>query len=122
MTGKTLRFTNFIIDTSIFLVLVMVVVILFLKNSEPIHRKLVSMAIYFLYYFIPEYCKGQSIGKMITKSFVVSTKENRRFYFSQIIVRTLVRFIPIDILSYLFFTKGLHDVASQTNVETKNSP
>lgn len=86
-----------------------------LINQE--NAKWVSIVGYFLYYFLFEYIKGQTIGKIITKSVVVSQTGNRNNFFVQILGRTLMRFIPIDILSYLFSPNGLHDRISKTAIE-----
>jgi uncharacterized RDD family membrane protein YckC len=78
--------------------------------------KWISVVFYFFYYFLFEYLKGQTPGKIITKSKVISVTDNRNYFFTQILSRSLVRFIPIDILSYLFSTRGLHDRISKTTI------
>jgi len=84
---------------------------------NPGNAKWISITGYFLYYFLFEYFKGQTIGKMFTKSIVVSHTGNRNSSFIQISGRTLMRFIPIDIVSYLFSPNGLHDRISKTAIK-----
>lgn len=87
------------------------------KNTIEIENvKWISGVFYFLYYFILEYFKGQTIGKMITKSKVISSTDNNEYFFLRIVIRTLTRFIPFDILSYIFTSRGLHDIFSNTAV------
>jgi len=87
------------------------------KNTIDIENvKWIAGVFYFIYYFIFEYFKGQTIGKMITKSKVISSTDNNEFFFLRIFIRTLTRFIPIDILSYIFTSRGLHDIFSKTVV------
>ena len=80
------------------------------------NMKWISVVLYFLYYFLFEYFKGQTIGKMITKSKVISSNDKYKSYFSRIVIRTLMRFIPVDIISYVFTFRGLHDLISMTSV------
>lgn len=95
----------------------MIVFLLIFKNDIAQEKvKWISILVYFLYYLIFEYSKGQTLGKMITRSKVVSITENKDYFFIQIILRTLMRFIPLDILSYLFLYRGLHDWISKTNI------
>ena len=115
-TNKTLRLFNFLIDTGIYLILMIVFLRIFRNVIDKENVKWISIVCYFLYYFLFEYIKGQTIGKMITQSKVVSLNGNRNTFFIQILGRTLMRFIPIDIVSYLFTTNGLHDWISKTAI------
>jgi len=69
-----------------------------------------------LYYFLFEYFSGQTIAKMITKSKVVSSTDRYNYYFIRIFIRSLTRLIPLDIISYIFVGRGLHDWISKTSV------
>jgi uncharacterized RDD family membrane protein YckC len=116
MTGKTLRFINFLLDSGIFFLLLVLFIVVF-KNVIAIeHMKWISGVLYFSYYFISESINGQTIGKMITKTKAVSIDETAKFSAFRLFIRTIMRFIPIDILSYLFTYRGLHDLASKTTV------
>ncbi len=116
MTGKTLRLANFLLDTLIYFILLLLFLNLFKSIIDIKYAKWISILFYFFYYFLFEYFKGQTIGKMITKSRVFSLDENNGNYFMQILFRSIMRFLPFDILSYLISSKGLHDRISKTMV------
>ena len=80
------------------------------------HVKWISCIFYFLYYFLFEYFTGQTIAKMFTKSKVISLTDNNDYFFINIFIRTLTRFIPFDIFSYIFMKRGLHDIFSKTSI------
>jgi uncharacterized RDD family membrane protein YckC len=63
---------------------------------------------------LQEYFFKKTIGKFITKTEVISTLENKKYFVWQIVVRTLIRCIIVDIISYLFTDKGFHDLFSKT--------
>ena len=120
MTGKTVRLVNFLLDSILFFLILIVFMSVF-KNLIPIENmKWISAVLYFLYYFLFEYFKRQTIGKMITKSRVVSVSGSDKSFFIRIFFRTLMRFIPIDIISYLFTFRGFHDQISETSVMQLN--
>jgi uncharacterized RDD family membrane protein YckC len=116
MTGKTLRLVNFLLDTAIYFAFMVAFLMVFTNAIEQEKVKWISILIYFLYYFLFEYLIGQTLGKIITRSKVISLIENKGNYFFQILLRTLMRFIPLDILSYLFSYRGLHDWISKTTI------
>lgn len=120
MKGKTLRFVNFLLDSSIFFILLLFFMLAFRNVLARENMKWIAAVLYFLYYFLFEYFKGQTIGKMITKSEVVSSTDNNRSFFIRLVIRNLIRLIPIDILTYLFSYRGLHDLASRTSVKKIN--
>lgn len=69
-----------------------------------------------LYYIVLERFFGKTLGKVITKTRVVSY-ENKRPTFAQIVLRTVIRLIGIDPFSFLFGAqKGWHDLGSNTLV------
>lgn len=116
MASITLRLINFLLDTVIYLITVVIFLLIFRNIIDKENAKWISIVFYFLYYFLFEYFKGQTPGKMITKSKVISLNRDKHYFFIQIFGRTLMRFIPIDIISYLFTTNGLHDLISKTTV------
>ena len=116
MNRKTLRFINFLLDIVIFFAILIIFLMVFKNVIAKENVKWVSFVCFFLYYFLFEYFMGQTIGKMITKSRVISLSDNRNYYFIRIISRTLMRFILFDMLSYLFTDRGLHDRISKTDV------
>jgi len=93
MTGKTLRLINFLIDTAIYFVFMIVFIILFKNEIAQENVKWISILVYFLYYFLFEFAKGQTPGKIITRSKAVSITENNKYFFIQILIRTFIRFL-----------------------------
>lgn len=67
----------------------------------------------FIYYIVFEGLFGTTPAKIITNTLVVNN-EGKRAKFSNIFKRTLIRFIPLESLS--FITYGWHDNWSDTNV------
>lgn len=116
MTVKTVRLVDFLLDSSIFFILLTFFVYTFKDIIALENVKWISGILYFLYYFLFEYFNGRTIAKMITKSKVVSSTGTYNYYFIRIFIRSLIRLIPIDIISYLFVNKGLHDWISMTSV------
>lgn len=116
MTSRTLRFINFLLDTTIYLAFVLIFFLSFRNVIAKENVKWISVLVYFLYYFLLEYFTGQTIGKIVTKSKVISSTTDNNYFLIRILVRTIMRFIPIDILSYLFTPNGLHDWISKTKV------
>jgi uncharacterized RDD family membrane protein YckC len=117
MGEKTLRFLNFLLDSIIFIILLAIFWLIFKNVVNRENVKWISFVLFFLYYFLFEYFTGQTPGKIITKTSVISLSNNRDYYFIRIICRTLMRFIIFDPLSYLFTDRGLHDRISKTNVK-----
>lgn len=75
--------------------------------------------IFFLYYFILELFFQQTLGKMFTKTFVV-TKDGKKPSFLNILIRSFCRIIPLDALLYLFGSElGMHDKVSLTKLTRK---
>ena len=73
--------------------------------------------LYYVYYFTFELTTGKTIEKMITKTKVVNTDNDRKPNFTRILIRTISRLIPIDIISYAFSSNGIHDIISKTELK-----
>ena len=70
----------------------------------------------FFYYLIFEAITGKTLGKMVTKTRVVS-KDGAKPTFIKIVIRSLCRLIPFDAFSYLFGSElGMHDLFSSTKL------
>jgi uncharacterized RDD family membrane protein YckC len=73
----------------------------------------------FLYNFSFEIYNGQTLGKYITKTKVVY-KDGSKPSFLNLFMRSILRLIPIDALSYLFGSEqGFHDKLSSTRLVKK---
>lgn len=81
---------------------------------------LIAFVLSFLFYFTLEAATGRTIAKYITNTKVVDESGNRPSA-KVIIVRTLCRFIPFDIFSFLGSdARGWHDELSKTYVIRAN--
>ena len=114
--GQTLRFVNFLLDTSIYFALLWIFFIVFIDVIPQEDVKWISILAFFLYYFVFESMKGQTPAKMITGTRLVSISGDQNHFLLRIGCRTLMRFIPLDILSYLLYKRGLHDWISKTAI------
>jgi len=127
LAGRELRILNFIFDymavTFVFMILVIPMPLIAKSLSlefTPFFVKFGVVALYILlywaYYFLMEhYMQGKTLGKMLTKTRVV-TAEGTQPDFWSIFVRTLARGIPFEFLTYLVTLTGVHDKMSGTFV------
>jgi uncharacterized RDD family membrane protein YckC len=91
-------------------------------KDPPVALKITAIIIWMasqgLYYGLLEHYWGRTLGKFLTRTIVISA-DGERPTISQIVARTLSRFIPFEPLSYLFggsYPIGLHDSLSKTRV------
>lgn len=131
IAGKWKRFFNYIIDFLFVLVFGYVsgVVLGFffvfpfvenfwlnLTETGKIGEYIIGFFLNILFYSFFEYFFGVTPGKIITRTKVV-TEEGKKPSFSQILIRTLCRFIPFE--HFTFLSKdgiGWHDQFSKTRV------
>jgi hypothetical protein len=97
------RLINVLIDTSLLLSLSLV----FSDSGEYISA-LVLIAIYIIYYTFFECLFGYTLGKLITGTRVVQTN-GEKLRLKQTLLRTLIRYIPVEPFTYLMNTSGWHD-------------
>lgn len=78
---------------------------------------LMGLSTYLIYYIFWEYIfDGKTIGKMITGTKVVR-KDGSKLSFANVIGRTLLRYLPFEVFSFLGSgTDGWHDSLSHTIV------
>lgn len=130
--NKGIRFAHYVIDTLfIYFVLFgqiswMFTFFIYDLNETAITIGIyaVSFFIYFIYYFVSEIGFGQTVGKIITGTYVRSSNSQKASGLS-VVGRTLCRFIPFEAFSFLPEpTNGWHDSISKTNVfyKSKLSP
>lgn len=115
--SSSLRFFNFLIDTLVWSIIAFILTLPLNANnkSEVFVGYLIMIVSYILYYAVFEITTQKTIGKMITKTKVVTYDEEIPSN-TDIIIRTLLRLIPFDFISYLFARNGLHDALSKTKV------
>ena len=75
--------------------------------------------VYVFYYALFELKWQKTVGKMITKTKVVSYSEQKPSN-TDIVVRTFSRLVPFDVISYVFVRNGIHDILSKTKVIKDN--
>lgn len=110
--GHGTRLANLLVD-SLFIGMLVVAVFWFLSPESP---RLVTMVIYFTYYFVLEGFSGRTLGKQFTGTKVVNA-EGGRLNLSQVFTRTLMRFIPFEPFSFLGAEpEGWHDTLSRSFV------
>lgn len=119
-----IRFANYLIDTLVRVILGVIIGVIFgITGHTDISRlesNLIMLVLAFVYYLLFESLMGQTIGKLITQTIVV-TEEGERPDFSEILGRSLSRFIPFDALSFFGETaSGWHDSVSGTKVIFKS--
>lgn len=114
---KRIRLYNFLIDSIIFFIIISFLTVLFKNVIERQNLKYLMILLYYIYYFVLELITGQTVGKMITKTKVVNKENNEKPSFIRIFIRTISRIIPIDFLSYLFVSNGIHDILSKTELK-----
>ena len=114
---KRIRLYNFLIDSIIFFVAVTLFSVLLNEHVAQENLKYVMISTYYLYYFIMEWTTGQTLGKMITKTKVVTSDTHEKPTALSILIRTLCRLIPFDFFTYLFVPIGIHDRISKTELK-----
>jgi hypothetical protein len=111
------RFVHYIVD--ILFLLPVVLGYIQLWNQELRHElpgyslQLIIFVVWFFYYFLSEAIFHQTLGKMATKSCVVSN--GIHLSTGRILLRTLCRLIPFNAWSFLF-RANWHDTVSSTAV------
>lgn len=112
MNIKILRFLNLLLDTIVFLIIICIFFSIFKNFILEKYVYWVSVILYFLYYFIQEYFFKKTVGKFFTKTTVVLTNNDNLLI--KIFIRSISRFIIIDLISLFFYEKSLHDFMSKT--------
>jgi uncharacterized RDD family membrane protein YckC len=120
MVSKNDRLINYVIDS----IAVGILQLSLVSLIYDLDYFLLTILPFFLYYFIMEVTLNRTLGKLVTKTKVVSVKGKRPNPL-HIFVRTFMRTTnPIDIFSYLMGKEqGTHDVLSRTRlvkVDVKN--
>jgi uncharacterized RDD family membrane protein YckC len=129
--GRGKRLINSIVDTGAYLLLwmllsfvVIFVGVLFDYNptytdesgeAMPLLPMLLLLPVFWAYYVVCEYLFQRTLGKLLTRTKVVSESDAKPT-FKQIVIRTLCRSIPFDSMSFLTTSIGVHDRLSDTKV------
>jgi uncharacterized RDD family membrane protein YckC len=117
------RVINFIIDTIAFSFILAILSYfsgIILCCSKYIHHRaymyIFMMALsFFSYYVLLETYYQKTLGKYLTKTHV-RKKDGSKPTLKDILIRTCLRFVPFDSISFLFSINGFHDKLSDTVV------
>jgi uncharacterized RDD family membrane protein YckC len=118
-----LRVANLLIDSIAIVILYVIALVGLLimgmeASDESWAPMLIYLFVYFAYYISMESAWQQTLGKMITKTKVVTMLDEVPSN-GDIVARTLCRMIPFDWISFLFTRQGFHDSISKTTVVQK---
>jgi uncharacterized RDD family membrane protein YckC len=126
-----LRVANIVVDYMFFLIIIYFVdylydlVLIYMKPENPISLtfllfgKITKLLIYPALYIFFEYKWQKSPGKFLTKTIVIDEYSNKPTL-RQIVLRSIIRTIPFDPLSFLGDrSRGWHDKWSDTFVVTQ---
>ena len=124
------RFVNYLIDLIIFYVLMFIVGIFIgiaavagLASIESVAVTILTyvfaIAFYLLYYTLLEGSKGKTLGKLVSKTKVV-TEDGTPMTYNKAFVRSLSRLVPFEPLSVFFGLKMWHDQWTNTMVVKDN--
>jgi uncharacterized RDD family membrane protein YckC len=124
------RFVNYLIDLIIFYVLMFIVGIFIgiaavagLASIESVAVTILTyvfaIAFFLLYYTLLEGSKGKTLGKLVSKTKVV-TEDGTPMTYSKAFVRSLSRLVPFEPLSVFFGLKMWHDQWTNTMVIKDN--
>lgn len=123
---SVIRFVNFAIDfVVIFILYVMIVptiesILPLTSRVELSIYRILSLVLFIAFYYISfEYNSQKTLGKIITKTKVVTLDGNKP-EFMDIVSRTFCRLIPFDRFSFFFTRNGFHDAISGTKVIKDN--
>ena len=117
--GFEIRAINLFIDSTVFLIFVFASAFILRDIVVKEEFKMIMILIYYLYYFVFETITGQTVGKMFTKTKVVGLTTNEQPKALNIFLRTTLRLIPIDLISFIFYQNGFHDKFSKTKLVYK---
>jgi uncharacterized RDD family membrane protein YckC len=124
------RFVNYLIDIIIFYVLMFIVGIFIgiaavagVASTESITITILTyvfaIAFFLLYYTLLEGSKGKTLGKLVSKTKVV-TEDGTPMTYNKAFVRSLSRLVPFEPLSVFFGVKMWHDQWTNTMVVKDN--
>lgn len=120
------RLANYLIDVVIFYIVIFVILVPLVLGMATYGSAetaggfiaityLVTFGLFFAYYIFMEGGKGKTIGKMVTKTKVVTT-DGSPMTFGKAALRTLIRMVPIEFISVFLDTSMWHDRWSNTMV------
>ena len=122
LAPKMSRFLNYTLDNIAFLIFQLILDPIlqdFVGEVSLLQSALISLVTLMLLYTLFEYHTGKTPGKFLTRTSVV-TATGERPTFTNLLGRSLARFIPFDTFSFLLLERGWHDSLSGTYVVMDN--
>ena len=116
-TTLNTRILNLLLDSVIFILFVFLVGFSVKGFITSTYFKGSMIIFYYLYYFLFESISGKTPAKFLTKTQVIDINTGAIPGPLKILLRTLLRMIPVDIFSFWFFTTGIHDKWSNTTLK-----
>lgn len=121
--SKFHRLVNFFIDYLIICMITIFIMIVYVLNASENSSSgnmgailyFIYLGSFFCYYFFMELLFQKTIGKIITGTYVVTTANNKPTL-KQLLIRSWIRTISIEILSFVWSKCGHHDLLSETRV------
>ncbi len=121
--SKIRRLLNFLIDYLIILVITFILFAIHLTltseksplgNAEAVFY-FIYITSFFTYYLFTELMWQRTIGKLITGTRVISLTSHKP-NLKQIFIRSWIRTISLEVLSFIWARTGHHDLLSDTRV------
>ena len=116
------RFLNFVLDVTLWQLLTMILFVVLglvakidLEKWGDVFIYICLFLSFWIYFFGCEMAFQRTFGKIITKTKVVTT-QGAKPSAKSVFIRTLVRGIPVEYLSFLHARAGHHDLLSDTRV------
>jgi uncharacterized RDD family membrane protein YckC len=117
------RFANYLIDIIVYYIFVIIISFVFGLTGALTAESgaglglyyLISFSLFFIYYILLEGSKGKTVGKMVTKTKVI-TEDGAPITFGQAFMRTLCRIVPFEFISAFMGTQMWHDKWVKTMV------
>ena len=122
---RRIRLVNFVVDFVIIFIIYFLAIpsldrLIYASKAGFTLYRLASLILFIALYYIPfEYKTQKTLGKIITKTKVVTLQGNKP-ELMDIVSRTFCRLIPFDRFSFLFSRNGFHDAISKTKVINDN--
>jgi uncharacterized RDD family membrane protein YckC len=124
LADRGVRFVNYLVDVIVAYVIMFGVMMVFGGAADPATGEgsalasVLGIVAFFAYFFVMEHFVGQTVGKMLTGTRVVTVRGEKPEMMT-ILGRTAARFIPFEPFSFLFGKYGWHDSLTGTRVVTK---
>ncbi|MEZ5014037.1 MAG: RDD family protein [Chitinophagales bacterium] len=115
------RFGNYFIDALVIRFAQTLLAMYLFSSFDPFFAITMFLISYFAYYTILESTFGKTIGKWITNTEVRNFEDIGKITVQQALLRSLIRVVPFEPLSFFGSERGWHDKWSNTVVVRSNS-